>query len=211
MSAAENSVEPSAESKEALMAALGSLRIAVRVMSPTETVVDPLKAAIDAWVTAGPETEAAAEATVAAVLGRPPALFGAGVRLVLQSIARRDARIDELRNEVADREDELARLKAKVARLRKMLDDAGQGEHNERAAAPKVESVLRLRPLGEWHEDFAVGLFWAAPVDQPPYVGAPDDDGWPFDSAETIVWIPCPDPLTDGSEFVPAKVVGGAS
>ena len=112
-------------------------------------------------------------------------------RDVLDVVSEREGRIAWLRAE-------LARLEGQVAQLRKMYDYAD-------------ESALRLRPLESWHEGFAVGLFWAAPVEQPPYVGAPDDDGWPFDnSAQTIVWIPCPDPVTDGSEFVPAKVGGGS-
>lgn len=35
------------------------------------------------------------------------------------------------------------------------------------------------RPLSEYHEDCGVVLWWAFPITEPPYVGTPNDRGWP--------------------------------
>jgi uncharacterized small protein (DUF1192 family) len=110
---------------------------------------------------------------------------------VLEVVSERNARIEWLKAE-------LARLEDQVAQLRKMYEYAD-------------ESALRLRLLDGWHEDFNVGLFWAAPVDVPPFVGTPNDTDWPFDDTQTVVWIPCPNPVTDGSEFLSSTVAGGSS
>lgn len=34
-------------------------------------------------------------------------------------------------------------------------------------------------PLAEWHEDDGPVLWWRFPVNEPPYVGTPLDQGWP--------------------------------
>ena len=39
--------------------------------------------------------------------------------------------------------------------------------------------VAVARPISEYHEDFGEVLWWRFPVDEPPYVGRPDDSGWP--------------------------------
>lgn len=34
-------------------------------------------------------------------------------------------------------------------------------------------------PLERYHEDFGPVLWWRFPVDEPPFVGRPDDSDWP--------------------------------
>ena len=35
------------------------------------------------------------------------------------------------------------------------------------------------RPLEEWGEDYGDVLWWAFPIEEPPYVGSPLDEKWP--------------------------------
>ena len=35
------------------------------------------------------------------------------------------------------------------------------------------------RPLEEWGEDYGDVLWWAFPIEEPPYVGSPLDAAWP--------------------------------
>lgn len=47
---------------------------------------------------------------------------------------------------------------------------------------PEVEAALgakTARTLGEWHEDMGNVLWWAFPVNEPPWCGQPDDSDWP--------------------------------
>lgn len=37
----------------------------------------------------------------------------------------------------------------------------------------------RVRPLEEWGEDYGDVLWWAFPIEEPPYVGSPLDLSWP--------------------------------
>lgn len=34
-------------------------------------------------------------------------------------------------------------------------------------------------PLDEWHEDDGDVLWWKFPIEEPPYVGTPNDEDWP--------------------------------
>ena len=36
------------------------------------------------------------------------------------------------------------------------------------------------RPFSEWHEDYHDVLWWHFPIMEPPYVGSPLNDDWPF-------------------------------
>lgn len=60
----------------------------------------------------------------------------------------------------------------------KVVDpDADTIEHH-----PDVQALLTAktaRPLGEWHEDMGGVLWWAFPVNEPPWCGQPTDDDWP--------------------------------
>jgi hypothetical protein len=42
---------------------------------------------------------------------------------------------------------------------------------------------MRAKPLSEWHEDIGHVLWWKFPIDEPPYVGTPYDDGYPVEVA----------------------------
>lgn len=41
------------------------------------------------------------------------------------------------------------------------------------------EDLQTARPLTEWHEDIGPVLWWDLPVQEPPYVGSPNDTEWP--------------------------------
>ena len=47
------------------------------------------------------------------------------------------------------------------------------------------------RPLEEWGEDDGDVLWWAFPVEEPPYVGSPLDAAWPGYHTH---WVPLPEP-----------------
>lgn len=38
---------------------------------------------------------------------------------------------------------------------------------------------MKARPISEYHEDMGPVLWWKFPVDEPPYVGTPNDLGHP--------------------------------
>ena len=40
-----------------------------------------------------------------------------------------------------------------------------------------IEGTRRARPLSEYHEDMGPVLWWKFPIDEPPYVGTPNDLG----------------------------------
>lgn len=54
-------------------------------------------------------------------------------------------------------------------------------EENKALAAQlaAAERDAKARPLDEWHEDDGPVLWWVFPVNEPPYCGTPNDDGWP--------------------------------
>ena len=58
----------------------------------------------------------------------------------------------------------------------------------ERCAAT---DALRPRPLDDWHDDIGDVLWWRFPITEPPYVGTPLDDDWPFYHTH---WTPIPVP-----------------
>lgn len=39
------------------------------------------------------------------------------------------------------------------------------------------DQVVVPRPLSEWHEDMGAMLWWAFPIEEPPYCGTPNDLG----------------------------------
>lgn len=50
------------------------------------------------------------------------------------------------------------------------------------------------RPLEEWGEDYGDVLWWALPIEEPPYVGSPLDEKWPGYHTH---WTPIPLPPGD--------------
>jgi hypothetical protein len=42
-----------------------------------------------------------------------------------------------------------------------------------------IFSNEEARPFEEWHEDDGPVLWWAFPIEEPPYVGGPTDTHWP--------------------------------
>lgn len=62
-----------------------------------------------------------------------------------------------------------------------------------RARCNALEVERTLRPLSEWHEDSnPFALWWALPIDEPPYCGSPNDDNWPGYHTH---WTPIPLPI----------------
>lgn len=49
------------------------------------------------------------------------------------------------------------------------------------------------RPLEEWGEDYGDVLWWAFPIEEPPYVGSPLDENWPgYHTHWTPIAVPEP-------------------
>lgn len=44
-----------------------------------------------------------------------------------------------------------------------------------------LRELLTVRPLSEWHEGHGAVLWWRYPIDEPPYVGGPNDLGYPIE------------------------------
>jgi hypothetical protein len=64
------------------------------------------------------------------------------------------------------------------------------------AATRRAEEAARAQPESEWHEDVGPVLWWAFPVQEPPYVGTPLDSDWPgYHTHWTPIAIPA-DPRT---------------
>jgi len=50
---------------------------------------------------------------------------------------------------------------------------------------------MNARPFEEYRDDFGPVLWWKFPVREPPYVGTPNDLGWPGDHTHwTVIEIP---------------------
>jgi hypothetical protein len=48
------------------------------------------------------------------------------------------------------------------------------------ALARELADAREARSYEEWHEGDGPVLWWSFPVNEPPYVGTPMDDEWPF-------------------------------
>jgi hypothetical protein len=48
-----------------------------------------------------------------------------------------------------------------------------------RRLAGELRELHTLRPREDWDEDDGVALWWALPIEEPPYVGMPLDDDFP--------------------------------
>jgi hypothetical protein len=42
-----------------------------------------------------------------------------------------------------------------------------------------IRELLTLRPASEWNEEMGPVLWWSPPIQEPPYVGTPNDLGYP--------------------------------
>lgn len=47
----------------------------------------------------------------------------------------------------------------------------------EKALTLTLDDLTTPRPIAEYHEDFGDVLWWKFPIDEPPYVGSPNDLG----------------------------------
>ena len=43
----------------------------------------------------------------------------------------------------------------------------------------RLEDMLEPKPIEEWHEDIGDCIWWHFPVEEPPYVGTPNDCNFP--------------------------------
>ncbi|MNV74189.1 hypothetical protein D3C71_1673900 [compost metagenome] len=43
----------------------------------------------------------------------------------------------------------------------------------------REQKLKEARPIEEWHEDYGSVLWWAFPIEEPPYCGTPLDLDWP--------------------------------
>lgn len=48
----------------------------------------------------------------------------------------------------------------------------------------------KARPKKEWHEDYGHVVWWKFPVEEPSWIGTPNDDDWPGYHTH---WTPHPD------------------
>ena len=56
------------------------------------------------------------------------------------------------------------------------------------------EDLLTPRPLDEWCEEIGTVLWWHFPIQESPYCGTPNDDGWiEYPEGFLTHWTPLPD------------------
>ncbi len=69
-----------------------------------------------------------------------------------------------------------------VAGIISQIDNMYAGVRNKltvaRAKIAELESMVP-RPLADYHEDFGPVTWWKLPVDEPAWIGRPDDSDWP--------------------------------
>ena len=53
----------------------------------------------------------------------------------------------------------------------------------------ELKRLRTPRPLNDWHDDDGPALWWKFPVEEPPYVGSPNDCDWPGYHTH---WTPLP-------------------
>jgi hypothetical protein len=77
------------------------------------------------------------------------------------------------------------------------------------AATRRAEEAERAQPESEWHEDVGPVLWWAFPVQEPPYVGTPLDSDWPgYHTHWTPLAVPTA-PAAPGAARVPTPEAAG--
>jgi hypothetical protein len=52
----------------------------------------------------------------------------------------------------------------------------------------ELDKILKTSPYEDWHEDEGAVLWWLIPIAEPPYVGTPNDDDWPYLQDDMLVW-----------------------
>jgi hypothetical protein len=52
-----------------------------------------------------------------------------------------------------------------------------------------ARTTPKAQPLDVWHEDVGPVLWWRFPIDEPPWVGGPNDSNWPGYHTH---WTPLP-------------------
>ena len=75
-----------------------------------------------------------------------------------------------------------------------------------RTVVTMLNEAAEAKPLAEYHEDNGPVLWWAFPVNEPPYVGAPFDSDWPGYHTH---WTPLVVPATPHPAPQPQPVLSG--
>lgn len=65
------------------------------------------------------------------------------------------------------------------------------------------------RPIAEYHEDMGPVLWWTFPIEEPPYVGTPNDVGYTVQVNFDVVLRSHVDTQGENHEFVASRNVGG--
>jgi hypothetical protein len=104
-------------------------------------------------------------------------------------LAVSSAQFKEWRARADAGEERIAELEAKL-----LERDRQVAEWIERGNAAEIarDTGPVARPLDEWHEEYGDVLWWKLPVCEPPYVGCPDDDGWPDEYYTHWTPVVCP-------------------
>lgn len=77
--------------------------------------------------------------------------------------------------QIADETEAAIDLKAATAAA--LADVVPRELHDRVVADLKANNAPRPRPLSEWSEERGAVLWWRFPIDEPPYVGTPNDCG----------------------------------
>lgn len=70
------------------------------------------------------------------------------------------------------------------------MNDSDAYDAVEAADAENYRDLIRPRPIAEYHEDMGTVLWWKFPIEEPPYVGSPNDLGFEMlimTTAHTVV------------------------
>lgn len=72
---------------------------------------------------------------------------------------------------------DLDRIAILEARVDALLVFNNQFEARAREAERALKAMVTLTPIHDYHEDIGPVLWWRVPIEEPPYVGTPNDLG----------------------------------
>jgi hypothetical protein len=81
--------------------------------------------------------------------------------------------------------------------------------HQWLAIATLLEKFSLARPISEYHEDMGDVLWWKFPIEEPPYVGSPNDIGFTVQVNMTANIVTVADPVGNEKESFIKRDVGG--
>lgn len=94
---------------------------------------------------------------------------------------------------------------ATSAAILALLDEPSVLRSRCESSSLALREATEPKPFAEWHEDYGYSvLWWRVPVQEPPYLGSPDDEDWPFtDDEESVLWWT---PINPAANAVMARV-----